>query len=76
MEGLKSDYRYSPSEKQKKKIEKNAEIIFDACALYSDSSLADLYDEVAILEELRKTHQQNDRAVIGAYGFPSPIATE
>ncbi|MBQ0063603.1 MAG: methylase [Prevotella sp.] len=78
---LKSDYRYSPyiynnfpwpnpSEEQKAKIEQTAQAILDARALYPDSSLADLYDEVAMPPELRKAHQQNDRAVMEAYGFP------
>ena len=42
----------------------------DARALYPDSSLADLYDEVTMPPELRRAHQQNDRAVMEAYGFP------
>jgi len=31
--------------------------------------LADLYDEVAMPPELRRAHQQNDRAVMEAYGW-------
>jgi hypothetical protein len=41
----------------------------DARALYPDCSLADLYDETTMPPELRKAHQQNDRAVMRAYGF-------
>ena len=79
---LKSDYRYSkdivynnfpwptPTEAQRAKIEQTAQAILDARALYPDSSLADLYDEVTMPPELRKAHQQNDRAVMEAYGFP------
>ena len=79
---IKSDYRYSAnivynnfpwpevSEQQKAKIEQTAQAILDARALYPDSSLADLYDEVTMPPELRRAHQQNDRAVMGAYGFP------
>lgn len=79
---LKSDYRYSkdvvynnfpwpsPTEQQKGKIEKTAQGILDARALFPDSSLADLYDEAAMPPELRKAHQANDRAVMEAYGFP------
>ena len=78
---LKSDYRYSnaivynnfpwptPTEAQRAKIEQTAQAILDARALYPDSSLADLYDEVTMPSELRKAHQQNDRAVMDAYGF-------
>lgn len=35
-----------------------------------ESSLADLYDELTMPPELRKANQQNDRAVMEAYGFP------
>jgi hypothetical protein len=80
---IKSDYRYSKdivynnfpwpevSEAQKAKIEQTAQAILDARALYPDSSLADLYDEVTMPPELRRAHQQNDRAVMEAYGFPT-----
>lgn len=79
---LKSDYRYSkdvvynnfpwpnPTNAQKAKIEQTAQAILDARALYPDSSLADLYDELTMPVELRKAHQDNDRAVMEAYGFP------
>ena len=78
---LKSDYDYSikivynnfpwpnPTEGQRAKIERTAQAVLDARALYPDSSLADLYDELAMPPELRKAHQQNDRAVMDAYGF-------
>ncbi len=78
---LKSDYRYSkdivynnfvwcsPTPEQKAKIEKTAQAILDARAKYPDSSLADLYDETTMPPELRKAHQQNDKAVMQAYGF-------
>ena len=79
---LKSDYSYSntivynnfpwpnPNEKQKAKIEQTAQAILDTRAKYPDCSLADLYDEAAMPPELRKAHQENDRAVMQAYGFP------
>ena len=78
---IKSDYRYSkdivynnfpwcnPTPDQRAKIEKTAQAILDARALYPDSSLADLYDELTMPPELRKAHQENDRAVMQAYGF-------
>ena len=47
-----------------------AQAILDARQLYPDSSLADLYDETTMPPELRKAHQENDRAVMRAYGFP------
>ena len=79
---LEMRYRYSkdvvynnfpwptPTEVQKGKIEQTAQAILDARALYSDSSLADLYDEAIMPAELRKAHQANDRAVMETYGFP------
>lgn len=78
---LKSDYRYSkdvvynnfpcpePTEPQRQKIEQTAQAILDARALYPDSSLADLYDELTMPPELRKAHRLNDMAVMEAYGF-------
>ena len=79
---LKSDYRYTitnvynnfpwpdPSPEQKEKIEKTAQGILDARALYPDSSLADLYDPLTMPPELRKAHQKNNAAVMQAYGMP------
>ena len=79
---LEMRYRYSkdvvynnfpwpvPTEAQRAKIEQTAQRILDARALYPDSSLADLYDELTMPVELRKAHQDNDRAVMEAYGFP------
>jgi hypothetical protein len=66
----------NPSEEQKQKIEQTAQAILDARALYPDSSLADLYDELTMPVELRRAHQQNDRAVMQAYGFPVKTMTE
>ena len=85
---LKSDYSYSntivynnfpwptPTEEQKAKIEETAQAILDARALYPDSSLADLYDETTMPPELRRAHQQNDKAVMRAYGFDIKTTTE
>lgn len=55
-----------------RRIEQTAQGILDARALYPDASLADLYDEALMPPELRKAHQENDRAVMQAYGFLSP----
>ena len=85
---LEMRYRYSkelvyntfpwpnPTEEQKAKIEQTAQAILDARALYPDCSLADLYDEVTMPPELRKAHQQNDKAVMQAYGFWGKLNTE
>lgn len=85
---LKSDYRYSkdvvynnfpwptPTDQQKAKIEQTAQAILDARAFYPDASLADLYDETTMPPELRRAHQNNDRAVMQAYGFKVGSMTE
>jgi hypothetical protein len=78
---LKSDYRYSakivynnfpwpaPTKEIKERVEKTAEEIIEARKKYSQNSLADLYDETSMPPELRKAHQNNDRAVMAAYGI-------
>lgn len=78
---MKSDYQYSANvvynnfpwpdvtESQKEKISKTAKAILDARALYPDSSLADLYDELTMPAELRRAHQANDKAVMEAYNM-------
>ena len=55
------------TDEQKEKISKTAKAILDARALYPDSSLADLYDELTMPKELRRAHQANDKAVMEAY---------
>ena len=61
------------TEEQRQKIEQTAQAILDARALYPDSSLADLYDQLTMPPELRKAHRDNDRAVMAAYGFPATL---
>lgn len=85
---LKSDYRYSgnivynnfpwitPNEEQKKTIEQTAQAILDARALYPNSSLADLYNEVLMPPELIQAHQQHDKVVMQAYGLSIKDTTE
>jgi hypothetical protein len=79
---LKNDYRYAPSvyynfpmpsptEEQKQRIEETAQAIIEARKLYPDKSLADMYGEnMYLYPELLTAHQNNDRAVMQAYGFP------
>jgi hypothetical protein len=78
---LRTDYRYSKNivynnfpwadatEEQKVKIETLAQTVLDARAQFPDSSLADLYDPLAMPKELLKAHQNLDRAVMKLYGF-------
>lgn len=84
---LKSDYRYSkdivynnfpwcnPTAEQKEKIEQTAQSILDVREKFSNSSLADLYDPLIMPAELRKAHQENDKAVMKAYGFDIKTTT-
>ena len=79
---LKSDYRYSkdivynnfpwpsPTEEQKARIEKTAQGILDARAKHPNDSLADIYDPDFLPDDLRRAHEENDKAVMDAYGFP------
>nr|WP_276624823.1 DNA methyltransferase [Veillonella magna] len=85
---LKSDYRYSkdivynnfpwptPTAKQKERIEKTAQGILDARALYPNESLAALYDPTLMPKELRYAHRANDKAVMDAYGFSTAMTEE
>ncbi|MBQ2916475.1 MAG: class I SAM-dependent DNA methyltransferase [Clostridia bacterium] len=79
---LEMRYRYSvnivynnfpwptPTEEQKHKIEKTAQAILDARALYSNCSYAETYgDKMYLFPQLVKAHQLNDKAVMEAYGF-------
>ena len=81
---LGNGYRYSPAiynnfpfpeldTKKKMLIERTAQAILGAREKYSNSSLADLYNELTMPPELRKAHQQNDFAVMQAYGFTKNI---
>ena len=85
---LEMRYRYSkdivynnfplpkPTKIQKEKIEKTAKIILEVRNKYTNSSLADLYDELTMPSDLRKAHQENDKAVMEAYGFDWRNMTE
>lgn len=86
---LEMRYRYSkeivyntfpwpnPTDAQKAKIEQTAQAILDARAQYPDCSFADMYGEkMYLFPELLKAHQNNDRAVMQAYGFSIKGMTE
>jgi hypothetical protein len=78
---MKSDYSYSnqltynnfpwphePSDKKVVAVENAAQGVLDARSVHHKASLADLYDPVAMPPDLRKAHQELDRAVDAAYG--------
>ncbi|MBQ7544080.1 MAG: hypothetical protein IJT02_03965 [Synergistaceae bacterium] len=85
---LRVDYRYSStivyntfiwpmsSPLQTRKIELTGQAILDARAKHPECTFADLYDEVSMPQDLRRAHQENDAAVIEAYGWPKGISEE
>ncbi|MBR1421293.1 MAG: class I SAM-dependent DNA methyltransferase, partial [Selenomonadaceae bacterium] len=78
---LGSSYSYSaqivynnfPFPKPNPKIESTAQKILDARSNHPNSSLAELYDPNLMSTDLRKAHEENDRAVLDAYNFPKNI---
>ncbi len=79
---IKSDFRYSntivynnfvwcdlTSDDVTNELIKCGEKILDSRALYQNSSLADLYDPLAMPVELVKAHEANNKAVDKAYGY-------
>src|SRR5438128_419084 len=65
------------SEAQKAAVEKAAQAVLDARAQFPGSTLADLYDPVAMPPSLSKAHTELDRAVDRCYRkdpFPSDRA--
>ncbi|MFV1975857.1 MAG: class I SAM-dependent DNA methyltransferase [Candidatus Scalindua sp.] len=76
---LKSDYRYSAKlvynnfpwpeidKEQKQMVESVAQVVLNIRENYPDSSLADLYDPLTMPADLRKAHQQLDKAVDTSY---------
>ena len=85
---LKSDYRYSnrvvyntfvwpnASDQQKERIRNTMQTILDARKINTSVSLSDLYDDTLMPPELRKAHQENDKAVMEAFGFDWRTMTE
>lgn len=84
---LKSDYRYSkdivynnfpwpkPTKIQKENIQKTAKKILLARQKYPETSLADMYrQEMYLYSDLVKAHEENDKAVLDAYGFNSSMS--
>lgn len=86
---LKSDYRYSaaivynnypwpelPTEAQKAAIEAAAQAVLDTRAQFPGSTLADLYDPLAMPPALLKAHQKLDAAVDAAYAAKRAFKTD
>ena len=77
---MKSDYQYSASlvynpfpwpisasEKQKDNVKEKAQAVLDTRKQFSDATLADLYDPLAMPPALLKAHQVLDKAVDASY---------
>lgn len=60
-----------PTEDQKSAIIISAQTILNIRKKYSDSNLADLYDDEAMPPDLREAHMINDKMVMKAYGLKS-----
>ncbi|MCR5833893.1 MAG: methylase [Selenomonadaceae bacterium] len=85
---LKSDYRYSATivynnfpwynstAAQKELIETTAQKILEVRKKYPQSTLADLYDDLTMPQDLRKAHRANDKAVAAAYGLSEILDDE
>ena len=85
---LESSYRYSAtliynnfpfpevSEEKRKKITKTAEKILRVREKFEGWTLAKLYNEKTMPEELRRAHEENDLAVMEAYDFDKNFSEE
>jgi hypothetical protein len=65
----------SPTAAQHAAVEREAQAVLDARALYPDSTLAQLYDPLLMPPELVHAHQRLDRAVEKCYR-PQPFASD
>ena len=82
---LEMRYRYSkdivynnfvwctPTAEQRAEIERTAQKILNVLAQYENWTLAKLYNEDTMPDELRAAHIANDAAVMAAYGFNSDM---
>ena len=81
---MKSDFNYSigivynnypfpknVDEKQKSAVEEKAQNVLNIRLQFSDCSLADLYDPLSMPPNLKKAHQELDKAVDNCYGTKS-----
>ena len=84
---LRHDYRYAPaiynnfpfpdlSSTDKSSIERTAKAILETRNLYHDLTLADMYRDLTMPQKLRQAHEENDRAVMKAYGYKRRTITE
>jgi len=60
------------SDKKRLAIEAAAQQVLDARAAHPGATLADLYDPLTMPANLRKAHQQLDKAVDAAYAYKGP----
>lgn len=63
-----------PTEEQRTKIEKTARRILKVRKLYSENTLASLYNDSTMPRLLAIAHKENDEAVCEAYGWPADIS--
>ena len=86
---LESRYRYSAgivynnypwpdaTDEQKTEIERTAQAILDARNKYCDCTYADMYgDKMNLFSDLVAAHEDNDEAVLAAYGWPNNLSED
>ncbi len=62
-----------PEGKDLENVEAAAQGVLDARAAHPDSSLADLYDPLAMPKDLRDAHNKLDKAILGLYGLKADV---
>jgi len=60
-----------PTDAQREAIDVASQVVMDARENHPDSTLADLYDPLAMPADLLKAHKTLDKAVLSAYGLPA-----
>lgn len=66
----------SLSDDQVEQVVRAVDAVMETRAKYPSSSLSDLYDPTAMPADLRKAHQQLDKAVLSAYGLKASAPDE
>jgi hypothetical protein len=63
-------------DESRKRIEVAAQAVLDARAIYTNNTLADLYDPNAMPTELSKAHKELDKIVLAAFGLTASADDE
>ena len=66
-----NNFPWPDKPKDTSKIETLAQAVLDARAAHPGSCLADLYDPLAMPDNLRRAHKNLDKAILRLYGLKS-----